>query len=457
MAKQPRAYALVNATVLDGTKHMEPRPHMAVTVEDGRIVSVEPSALARTAPGTEVIDLVGAYLMPGLINMHTHFCGSGKPVSAGNAGDIMDKLDNGLGHAIARQILKRSAQQLLASGVTTVRGAGDPFSADIDVRDAINAGRYLGPRIVAPGMGITVPGGHGAGLFAQVAETPEQASEYTREQMARGADVIKLFITGGVFDAEVPGEPGVLRMSLEVARAACETAHKLGLPVMAHVESTEGVELALRAGVDTVEHGAPMNDEIRALYQGSAGTQLPGRPASVTCTISPAIPFVLVDPKKTGSTEVQKLNGDIVCAGIIQSARDALAAGIPVGLGTDGGCPYVTQYDMWREIAYFAKYAGVSNAFALHTATQVNAELLGLGAKTGTIEPGKSADIIVCRNNPLEDLSCLRELEHVMCRGVLADRLRVKRMPVVDEELDRIMAQPAEALQEEIARDSAQA
>ncbi len=455
MAKQARAYTFINATILDGTEHMQPRPYMAVTVEDSRITAIEPSAVARTVPGTRVIDLNGAYLMPGLINMHTHFCGSGKPVSAGNAGNIMEKLDNPIGRAIARHILKGSAQQLLASGVTTVRGAGDPLYADLAVRDAINAGRYLGPRIVAPGTGITVPGGHGAGLFAQVAESPAQASEYVRDLMARGADVIKLFITGGVFDADVPGEPGVVRMSLEVATAACEAAHLLGLPVMAHVESTEGVKLALRAGVDTVEHGAPMTDEIRALYRGAAGTQLSGRPASVTCTISPAIPFVLVDPKKTGSTEVQKLNGDIVCAGIIQSARDALEAGIPVGLGTDAGCPYVTQYDMWREIAYFAKYTGVSHAFALHTATQVNAELLGLGQETGTIEVGKSADIIVCRNNPLEDLANLRQLEHVMCRGVLADSLRVKHLFEVDEELDRIMAQPAEALQEEIARDSA--
>ena len=343
---------------------------------------------------------------------------------------------------IVRHILKGSAQQQLASGVTCVRGAGDPLYADIAVRDAINAGRYLGPRIVAPGTGITVPNGHGAGLFAQVATTPQEASDYVCDLSARGADTIKLFVTGGVFDAEVPGEPGVLRMSLEVARAACKTAHDLGLPVMAHVESTEGVKVALQAGVDTIEHGAPMTDEVRDLFLGAAGTQLPGRPASLTCTISPALPFVLLDPEKTASTEVQKLNGDIVCEGIIKCAREALDAGIPVGLGTDSSCPYVTQYDMWREVAYFAKYVGVSTTFALHTATQVNAELLGLGAETGTIEVGKAADIIVCRNNPLEDLSRLSHLEHVMCRGVLADGLKVKHMPKLDEDLDWIMAQP---------------
>ena len=272
-----------------------------------------------------------------------------------------------------------------------------------------------------------------------------------RDLYAHGADVIKLFVTGGVFDATEVGEPGVLRMPVDVAEAACKAAHEVGLPVMAHVESTEGVKAALQAGVDTIEHGALMTPEILELYRGAAETQ--GRAPSVTCTISPALPFVLLDPEKTHSTDTQKKNGDIVCSGIIESARAALEAGIKVGLGTDSSCPFVTQYDMWREVAYFAKYVGVSNAFALHTATQVNAELLGLGDETGTIECGKAADILVTRKNPLDDLCTLREPMHVMCRGDLVRKLKVKRIPEVDTELDAIMAMPAEALAEELARD----
>lgn len=123
---------------------------MAVAVERGVITWMGPSAVAQAPAGAEVIDLAGAYLMPGLINMHVHLCGSGKPVSAGDAGALMKKLDNPVGRAIVRHILKGSAQQQLASGVTTVRGAGDPLFADIAVRDAVDAGKYQGPRLVAP-------------------------------------------------------------------------------------------------------------------------------------------------------------------------------------------------------------------------------------------------------------------------------------------------------------------
>ena len=436
------AFVFRDATVLDGTENMEPRIGQTVLVEDGRIAAVGPAAEVDAPIGARELDLGGAYLLPGLINMHVHLCGSGRPTSAGDAGALMKRLDNPVGRAIVRGLLRKRAQQQLASGVTTVRGAGDPLYGDIAVRDEFNAGKHVGPRLIAPGTGVTVPGGHGAGLFAQIAESPEDAAELVREIAAHGADVIKLFVTGGVFDAEKVGEPGVLRMSEEVARAACEAAHRLGLSVMAHVESTEGVRVALRAGVDTIEHGAPMTPEIVDLYRGGAGTQLEGRTPSVTCTISPALPFVKLPPEKTHSTEVQKANGDIVCEGIVQSARDALAAGIPVGRGTESSCPYVTQYDMWREVAYFAKYVGVSNAFALHTATAVNARLLGLGDETGTVEVGKSADLIVVDANPLDDLSALRDVRHVMCRGTFVERPRVKHIAELDEELDWIMSQP---------------
>lgn len=446
MAHKQETCAFINATVLDGSKDMQPQEGMTVVVKAGKIAQVAPHAEAEVPADARVVDLHGSYLMPGLINLHVHLISTGKPMSSSGAGNIMQKLDNPIGRAVLRYMIKKSAQQQLASGTTTVRGAGDPLAVDIAVRDAINAGKYLGPRIVAPGSGITVPNGHGAGMFAQIATTPEEAAAFARTFKQQGADTIKLFVTGGVFDATVAGEPGVLRMSPEIATAACAEAHKLGLSVMAHVESTEGVEVALKAGVDTIEHGAPMTPEIIELYKGAAGTQLNGRKPSLTCTISPALPFVLLDPKETHSSEIQKINGNLVCAGIILSARKALEEGVDVGLGTDSSCPFVTQYDMWRELAYFAKYVGVSNAFALHTATEVNARLIGLEEVTGAIREGLDADILVTDANPLEDLSALRHPRYVMTRGIMADGMQVKHMDDLDKTLDWIMEQPVESV-----------
>lgn len=449
MASTQHDIIFINATVLDGSADMQPRPGCIVAVHDGKIAQVadapagaDPASHARhLAPDARIIDLAGAYLMPGLINLHAHFIGSGKPVSSGNASGLIKLAQsNPIGRALIHKLIKTAVLTQLASGVTTVRGAGDPALGDIWCRDQIRAKAFAGPRVIAPGTGITVPDGHGAGLFAQVSETPEQAAEAVRDLAAHGADVIKLFITGGVFDATKVGEPGVLRMPAAMIEAACAESHKLGLPVMAHVESTEGVLAALEGGVDTIEHGAPMTPRIEELYLNGSGKQLAGRKPTVTCTISPALPFVKLPAEKTHSTEVQKVNGDIVCAGIVESARRALELGIPVGLGTDSSCPYVTHYDMWREVAYFAKYAGVSNAFALHTATQVNAEILGLADVCGQIREGLSADILVTRGNPLEDLRALSTPAYVMAAGALLENPQVKRMPELDAELDEILA-----------------
>ncbi|WP_417332170.1 amidohydrolase family protein [Gordonibacter urolithinfaciens] len=428
------AYVLTHATVLDGTEQMEPQPNMTVVVDDGgRIDRVGPAASAVGPLGAREIDLGGAYLMPGLINAHVHLCGSGKPMSAGGAGDLIDKVvGNPVGMWALRRMIRGHAQAQLASGVTTVRSVGDPGFADVDVRDAVNAGKYPGPRLLTSGVGVTVPGGHGAGLFAHSAKTPEEAREIVRTCFARKCDLVKLFITGGVFDAEVEGEPGVLRMSPEVARAAVGEAHKLGLPAAAHIESAEGVRVGLEAGVDTIEHGAELDDELIALFKKNGV----GRASSLTCTVSPALPFVELAPEKTKSTEVQKVNGRIVYEGIVRAAQQALAAGIPVGLGTDSSCPYITHYDLWREVVYFERLVGASRQMALHTATLGNARILGLGEETGSVEEGKAADLIVTKANPLENLEALRDVSMVMVRGKLDEHSRVKRIPELDAELD---------------------
>lgn len=431
------AYAFTHATVLDGTADMEPRPNATVVVNDeGRIAAIGAADEATAPANAQEIDLKGAYLVPGLVNLHVHLCGSGKPTSAGAAGDLIDKVvGNPIGMWYLRRIIKKHAQQQLASGVTTVRSVGDPGFADVDVRDAINAGKYQGPRLLTSGVGVTVPEGHGAGLFAHIAKTPEQAREIVRDCFARKCDLVKLFITGGVFDAEKKGEPGVLRMSPEIAAAAVDEAHKLGMATAAHIESAEGVRVGLEAGVDTIEHGADLTPELIALFKENGV----GRKSSLTCTVSPALPFVELGPEKTHSTEIQKVNGNIVYKGIVHAAQAALEAGIPVGLGTDSACPYVTHYDMWREVVYFERIVGAPRKLALHTATLGNARILGLGDETGSIEVGKAADLIVLEENPLENLEALRQVKMVMARGKLVSGLSVKHLPELDRELDEFL------------------
>lgn len=381
------ATAFTHATIIDETTKWEAWPNMTVIVDDqGRIDKVGPDVSTIPSFSVRDVDLKGSFLMPGLINAHVHLCGEGKPTSAGAAGDLIDRVvGNPVGRWYLRRMLRSHAQQQLASGVTTIRSVGDPGFADVAVRDGIRTGKFSGPRIVASGTGVTVPGGHGAGLFAHAVSSPDEAREAVRACFAQGCDVVKLFITGGVFDAEVEGEPGVVRMSPDIARAVCDEARALGMRTAAHIESSEGVRVGLEAGVDSIEHGAPLDDELIALFKCNGA----GRASSLTCTVSPALPFVELPPDMTHSTAVQTVNGRIVLEGIIAAARQALAAGIPVGLGTDSSCPYVTQYDMWREAVYFERLVGATREQALYAATLGNARILGVDEETGSIEAGK--------------------------------------------------------------------
>ena len=144
-------------------------------------------------------------------------------------------------------------------------------------------------------------------------------------------------------------------------------------------------------------------------------------------------------PHRKHASEMEQYNGTVVFDGIQECAKACLANGIPVGLGTDTGCPYITHYDMWRELYYFHKYCGVSNAFALYTATRRNAGLVGLEGVTGSVESGRCADLIVTRENPLEDLRALRNVDMVMARGRLISAPKVRKMPEVEQELDKFL------------------
>lgn len=424
-------YAYTNGKILDGTKDMQVREGLCILTENDRISDIVEAD--HIPQGYEVVDLGGKFIMPGLINMHVHLAGNGKPQKKQRDNEklVRTLMGTALSRAIAYKVVCGFAKDELMSGVTTIRTVGGLGDFDTRLRDEIAEGKKVGPRILAANQGISVPGGHMAGSVAVAADSVDAALKQLSVAEQQKVDLIKLMITGGVLDAKEKGVPGELKMPPEMVRAVCEQAHKKGYLVSAHVESPQGVRVALENGVDSIEHGADVDEEVIQLFKD--------RGAFLCTTLSPALPYALFDRAITNATEVEQFNGNVVFEGIIACAKAALANDIPVVLGNDVGCPWITQYDFWRELYYFHKYVGVSNRFALYTATCRSAQMAGIGDKTGTIEKGKAADMIVTENNPLEDLRALRKVEMVVARGTLIRNPKVKKKPQVEAELDKFL------------------
>ncbi len=426
-----KRYALTNCVILDGSEHMEPQTGKAVCIDGEKIAEITDAQ--HIPAGYETVDLGGRYVLPGLINMHVHLPASGKPKKKASDPKKLVKLITscGLMNKIGVNMCEGYAKTELLSGVTTIRTVGGVADYDTRIRDLAAAGKILAPRVLASNMAISVPGGHMAGSLAYEAHTAAEAAAFVEKIAGDKPDLIKLMITGGVLDAEVVGEPGVLRMPPALVKAACDKAHSLGMLVAAHVESPEGVIVALQNGVDSIEHGAQPTQEMLDLFKARGAFQI--------STISPALPYALFDHSISHATYEQQENGKIVFDGIIALAKANLASGVPVGLGTDVGCPYITHYDMWRELNHFVKYCGVMHAFALYSATKLNARLAGIGDVTGSVEVGKQADLIVCTDDPLKSPSALRTLDMVVKGGYRIDKPQVKKMPEVERELDNFL------------------
>ncbi len=424
-------YALINGKLLDGTENMQVREGVSILVENGLIKDIAENG--SDLSGYEKIDLKGKYIMPGLINMHVHLAGNGKPQKKQRDNEkLVNKImSTSLTRAVAYNLVSSFAKTELLSGVTTIRTVGGLGDFDTRLRDDINSGKKQGPRILAANTGISVPGGHMAGSVAIAAKNIDEALAQLEKSRKENVDLIKLMITGGVMDAKEKGVPGELKMSPEMVKAVCDKAHEYGYTVAAHVESPEGVRVALENGVDSIEHGAKPDGHIINLFKE--------RGAFLCTTLSPALPYALFDRSLTNATEVEQYNGNVVFKGIIECSKAAIENNIPVVLGNDVGCPWITQYDFYRELYYFTKYVGVSNKFALYTATLNSARMAGIDNVTGSIEKGKSADMIVTEKNPLDDIRALRNIDTVIFCGNIINNPKVKVKKKVSKELDKFL------------------
>ncbi len=425
-------YAFINGNVLSGKIDMSPE-QATVLVDGDKITDIISSAI--TPAGYEIIDLKGSYLLPGLINMHAHLPGSGRPPKKqrDNTKLVNTIMSTHLSRAIVYRMLDGYARTELLSGVTTVRTVGGLRDYDSRLRDQYASKEKLGPRILTANEAVSVPHGHMAGSVAIAANSTEEAVAHVDKVIGQKADFIKLMITGGVMDAKAKGVPGELKMPVEMIKACCDEAHAKGYYVSAHVESPEGVRVALQNGVDSIEHGAKPDDEIIGLFKE--------KKAFLCTTISPALPYAMFDRSISHVSEVEQYNGNVVFNGIKDCSIAALKNDIPVALGNDVGCPYITQYDFWRELVYFHMYVGVSNQFALYSGTLHNAQLAGIGDLTGSIEKGKCADLIVTAHNPLLDLRTLRHVDMVMNRGNLIKYPKFTHLKEVEHELDKYIGE----------------
>ncbi len=390
-----------------------------------------------TAENVKRYDMQGSYVCPGLVNLHVHLFGTGKPskvLGGGKLQKVLIKFVKGtwLGRKIVDMLVAGGAKTELLSGCTTIRTVGDFVYSDVRLRNKVNAGKKVGPRMLVSGPAITAPGGHGDGTFSLSAESEEDLRELVRQNVECGVDFIKICVTGGVMDAKKIGEPGELKMTLEQTKAVCDEAHKFGKIVASHTESSNGVHVAVLGGVDTIEHGSPFENEDMQEHIANNG--------AMVITFSPAVPLANISPKITKLNEMAVYNTKYLIKEMVKGAKQCMQKGENLGMGTDASCPFASQYAMPNEVFMFSKFLETTNAYALTTATKTNAEIARLGDVTGTLEIGKSADLIVMKENPLEDLTALTRLQTVICRGKIYNKPRAKHNKQIDREMSKILA-----------------
>ncbi|MCC5856076.1 MAG: amidohydrolase family protein [Idiomarina sp.] len=396
-------------TLIDGTSS-EPQQRVTIRIENQRIVSIQ-SGFQRAGQGERVIDFRNGTIMPGFMDMHTHL------TSQLGAGSYMHRFT----HSPADVALRAAhfAELTLMAGFTTVRDLGDSFSASIALRNAVNQGLVIGPRIYTAGKSLATTGGHAdptngvrPGLFDSptpadgVLNGPYQARQAVRARYQEGANLIKLTATGGVLSMAASGDnPQFMMDELE---AVVETARDYNMKVAVHAHGKDGMIRAIRAGVDSIEHGTYMDDEVFALMREHGTWFVPTITAGKSVAERAEIDGFFPEQVRPKAREIGPL--------IQGTFGRAYAAGVKIAFGTDSGV--YDHGENAREFVYMVE-AGMPPLEAIRSATANAAELLGVADELGTIEPGKLADLVGVRGNPLDDISLLRTMNFVMKDGVI--------------------------------------
>ena len=377
----------------------------AVVVEGGRIGAVIPEG--RHPAGATVLRLDGLTLLPGLINCHVPLC-------LGAEADPVRALAEDAPATTAIKAVVR-ARQTVEAGVTTVRDLGGRDGVALAVRDAVRAGLIPGPRVLAAARGVCMTGGHGW-RFGREADGPDDVRRAVREQLKAGADVIKLFATGGVMTPGV--EPGSPQLTPEEIRAAIEEAKKAGRRTAAHAQAEAGIAACVDAGITTIEHGIFLTEAI-ASKMAREGIAL------VPTLVAPEA--IIAGGIAAGIPEFAVRKSEAVRGRHVESFQLALRLGVPVAAGTDAGTPLNPHGSIVPELALMVK-AGMAPLAAISAATSVAARVLGLEAEIGRIAPGLAADLVAVAGTPGEQIGALADVRLVLAGGrVVLDRLGAAR------------------------------
>jgi imidazolonepropionase-like amidohydrolase len=394
---------LINARLIDGTG-ADAKAGVAVTVRNGRIARVGAGGAEVGAEGVETIDLEGRVLLPGLINAHCHVMMNAGP-------DPLSYLQTTL-PAVTVLAGARRCEQMLRAGITTARDLGGHEWGELALRDAFAArtpfreGEWMGPRLLCAGKILTMTGGHGWPIGLEV-DGPEEVRKAARLNLKKGADCIKMMATGGVMTPGV--EPGAAQLTEEELRAGVQEAHQAGKRTASHAQGTDGVKAAIRAGIDTIEHGIFLDDEAIEMMVKQGVVFVP----------TLAAPYRIVEAGEEKGIPAYALEKSRrVMDSHRRSFEWAARAGVTIAAGNDGGTPFNPSHDLVTETRLMAEW-GLGNMGAIRAATHGSARALGISEETGTVQEGKWADLLILEKDadPLQDISALGRVWMVVKEG----------------------------------------